>query len=80
MPLPADTSMLDWAVGAATPAMREAFGRLTAAFKAAYSTETLKAAVVAGEAIDSELEERLTSALVIFNRERTLSGAHATLP
>jgi len=60
----------------ASPELHDAYHRVVEAFRAAYSTESFRAAMAADAAVPSELEDRLTSALVLFNRERTLIASH----
>ena len=47
-----------------------AFAELAAAFRTAYTPDAFREAVTNNKPVDSDLEERLTSVLVIFNRER----------
>lgn len=61
---------------AASPELHDAYHRVVEAFRAAYSTESFRAAMAADAAVPSELEDRLTSALILYNRERTLIASH----
>lgn len=60
---------------AASAELLAASERLNAAFKTAYTSDSLREALTAAAPVSAELEERLTSALVLFNRERTLSAS-----
>jgi|GEM_PF-2326282 len=46
-----------------------------AAFKAAYTPEALKQALAAGATVDVNLEDRMTSTLLLLNRDRARRGA-----
>lgn len=46
-----------------------------AAFKVAYTPEALKRALTAGATVDVNLEDRMTSTLLLLNRERARRGA-----
>ena len=52
--------------------LKDAFKALNDGFKKAYQTEQFKEALAANVMIPDDLEERLTSALIIFNREKAL--------
>ena len=54
--------------------LRAAFTGLSKAFKAAYTPEALKAALGEDSALASDLEERITSAVILLNRERARSS------
>ncbi|MCP4899105.1 MAG: hypothetical protein GY906_19225 [bacterium] len=55
--------------------LRDAAGQVGAALKGSYTSEAFKQALADDAEIDSELEERLTSALILMNQHRTKSGA-----
>jgi hypothetical protein len=59
----------------ASEELRRAYERLVAVFKSTYTAESLKEALAADVAVPDELEERLTSALVLYHRERTASAS-----
>jgi len=63
-----------------SPQLAAAFHKLVEGLKATYSTDSLKEALAADAVIPSELEERLTSALVLYNHERTLGASHVETP
>ena len=48
-----------------------------AAFKAAYTPEALKQALASGATVDVNLEDRITSTLLLLNRERARRGARS---
>ena len=52
--------------------LKDAFYRLNDGFKKTYQTEQFKEALTTNAAVPDDLEERLTSALIIFNREKAL--------
>lgn len=52
--------------------LKDAFKALNDGFKKAYQTEQFREALAANVMIPDDLEERLTSALIIFNREKAL--------
>jgi hypothetical protein len=58
----------------ASDELKTAFAAVGATFKATYSADAFKQALAGGETIDVPLEESLTSALMIFNRERATRG------
>jgi hypothetical protein len=59
--------------------LRRAWERVLAVFRATYTTESLKDALAADDAVPAELEERLTSALVLYNRERTAGASRVAV-
>jgi hypothetical protein len=54
----------------ASPELRSSFAGDAAAFKAAFSPEALKQALAGNAAVDVNLEDRITSTLLLLNRER----------
>ena len=52
--------------------LKDAFHRLNEGFKKTYQTEQFKEALTTNALVPDDLEERLTSALIIFNREKAL--------
>jgi hypothetical protein len=52
--------------------LKEAFHNLNEGFKKNFQPDQFKAALAANTPIPDDLEERLTSALIIFNREKAL--------
>jgi hypothetical protein len=54
----------------ASSELRDAYERLQAAFKAAYSPDALKKALADDAGVDSDLEERLTSTQILMNQDR----------
>jgi len=66
--------------GAPSAELKAAFDRLLQGFKATYSSETLKEALASDAAVPSDLEERLTSALILHNRERSLGDSQTAPP
>ena len=51
--------------------LKHAFAAIAGAFKTAYTAEAFKQALADNQPVDSELEERVTSALILLNRDRT---------
>jgi hypothetical protein len=50
--------------------LRQAYASCAAGFKAAFTPEQFKQALSSGQSVDSDLEERVTSALMLLNRLR----------
>ena len=59
----------------ASDELRRAHEADGAAFKAAYTPEALRQALAAGSTVDVNLEDRITSTLLLLNRERARRGA-----
>ena len=59
----------------ASEELQRAFERLNTAFKTSFTPEEFKAALAEGRAVDSELEEEITSATVLMNQDRARRGA-----
>ena len=59
----------------ASSQLREAYERVNAAFKKRFTPEEFKTALAEGAAVDSELEESITSAMVLMNQDRARRGA-----
>lgn len=66
--------------GTPSPALEAAFRRLVEAFRTTYSTDTLKQALASDASVPSDLEEQLTSVLVLHHRERSLGGSQSPPP
>jgi hypothetical protein len=58
----------------ASAELRRAFAADTAAFKAAFTPEALKEAIAAGSEVDVNLEDRMTSTLLLLTHERARRG------
>jgi hypothetical protein len=54
----------------ASAELQQAFGQLAASFKAEFTAEEFKQALAEDRLVSSNLEERVTSAMMILNRER----------
>jgi len=52
--------------------LKDAFKALNDGFKKSFKPEQFKEALAANAPVPDDLEERLTSALIIFNREKAL--------
>ena len=50
--------------------LKQAFAQLAASFKAEFTADAFKQALADDQPVSSDLEERMTSALMILNRER----------
>ena len=61
----------------ASEELRRAHEADAAAFRAAYTPEALKQALASGATVDVNLEDRITSTLLLLNRERARRGARS---
>ncbi len=59
----------------ASDELKEAAEDVSSAFTKAYTPEAFKAALKENAELGSDVEDRLSSAMVIFNRDRTKRGA-----
>jgi hypothetical protein len=59
----------------ASAELKNAFAGDSAAFKAAYTPEALKQALASGAQVDVNLEDRITSTLLLLNHERASRAA-----
>jgi len=66
--------------GSPSPDLAAALQSLVEGFRATYSAETLKQALASDAAVPSDLEERLTSVLILHNRERSLGDSRSAPP
>jgi hypothetical protein len=60
----------------ASDELKKAFADTAAAFKAAYTAEAFKQALTENQPVDSDLEERITSALILFKSERAKASGN----
>jgi hypothetical protein len=60
--------------------LRAAFDRVADAFRTSYTAETFRGALTANAPVPTDLEDRLTSALLLYNRERTIGMSHEVPP
>ncbi len=61
----------------ASDELRRAHEADGAAFKVAYTPGALKQAIASGATVDVNLEDRITSTLLLLNRERARRGARS---
>ena len=52
--------------------LQEAFRALTTSFKSTYTPDAFRQAISGNEDVTSDLEERITTALMALNRERAV--------